>query len=315
MVWRHGVKNRRRPTGGSLGGATIEKGVVMMRRDEERTASTSPWAVRLALLSILTGAALIARASAEETEGPMPLETSGLTLQQLAKAKQNPFTEKINVPIDAVPGFGIEPRHDVGVQMTIQPLVPVALDADWSLIVRPLLQATYSPEPRQRFGLGDVQPSFFVTPARTAEWDWGVGPALQFPTATSNELGTGKWSAGPTGALFYSEGPWLGGAIVTQLRSFAGAHRTAVNQTSTEVQLSYNFESGWYVQTDPTITYDWSAAASNAWTLPIGLDIGKVTKIGGQNVSLQIGGYDALKRPTGAPQWIIRAEISFLFPR
>jgi hypothetical protein len=205
----------------------------MMLRDEERAASGSPGAVRLAFLSILTVAAIGARASAEEIEGSMPPEVGGPTLQQLAKAKQNPFTETINVPIDAVPGFGIEPRHDVGVQLTIQPLVPVALDADWSLIVRPLLPATYSPEPRQRFGLGDVQPSFFVTPARTAEWDWGVGPALQFPTATSNKLGTGKWSAGPTGALFYSEGPWLGGAVVTQLWSFAGAHRTAVNQTST----------------------------------------------------------------------------------
>jgi hypothetical protein len=117
----------------------------MMLRDKERTASASPWAVRLALFSIVTGTALFGRASAEEIEGPMPPESGGPSLQQLAKAKQNPFTETINVPIDAVPGFSIEPRHDVGVQLTIQPLVPVTLDADWTLIVRPLLPAAYSP--------------------------------------------------------------------------------------------------------------------------------------------------------------------------
>ena len=96
--------------------------------------------------------------------------------------------------------------------------------------------------------------SFFLTPAHNTGLTWGAGPALLFPTAISNELGTDKWSAGPTGALVYSrsEIPWFAGLLVTQLWSFAGAPRTAVNQTSTEVDLSYNFESGWYIQTDPT---------------------------------------------------------------
>jgi hypothetical protein len=74
--------------------------------------------------------------------------------------------------------------------------------------VRPLVPTTYSPVPEKRFGLGDIQPSFFLTPARVDQWTWGVGPAFQLPTATANELGTGKWSAGPTGALIYTEGPW-----------------------------------------------------------------------------------------------------------
>jgi hypothetical protein len=245
----------------------------------------------------------------------MPPEAGGPTLQQLAKDKQNPFAETINIPIEAATGFGVGPSRDVAAQLTIQPLLPIALDADWNLIARPLLPVTFLPAPQERFGLGDVQTSFYLTPARTAGWIWGLGPALQLPTATSDELGTGKWSAGPTGALVYSEGPWFAGVLVTQLWSFAGARRTAVNQTSTEMDVSYNFESGWYIQSDPTITYDWSAESRDAWTLPVGIDIGKVTKIGGQDVSFQIGGYDALKSPTGAPQWIVRAQITFLFPR
>jgi len=266
-------------------------------------------------LGILMGSALVARALAQETEGATPPASGGPSLQELAKDKQNPFSQTINLPIEVVTGFGIGPHHDIGEQLTIQPLFPVALDADWTLIARPLLPLTYSPDPQRRFGLGDVQTSFFLTPARAGRWIWGFGPALQLPTATADELGTGKWSAGPTGALVYSEGPWFAGVLVTQLWSFAGAHRTAVNQTSTEVNLSYSFESGWYVQFDPTITHDWSAAPHDAWTLPIGLDVGKVVKIGGQDLSLQIGGYDALRSPTGAPQWIIRAQITLLFPK
>jgi hypothetical protein len=86
------------------------------------------------------------------------------------------------------------------------------------------------------------------------------------------------------------------GILLTQLWSFAGAPRTAVNQTSTEVDLSYNFESGWYIQTDPTITYDWSATPRQALTLPVGIDVGKVTKIGGQDVSFQLGAYPPFGR-------------------
>ena len=264
---------------------------------------------RLALLSIVTGSALAARGAAQEAGGPTP--------QQLARDRENPFAQTINLPLAAVTGFGIGPHHDVGEQLTIQPQLPLPLDADWNLVVRSLLPVTFSPDPQRRFGLGDVQPSFFLTPARGTGLIWGAGPALQFPAATGNELGTGKWSAGPTGALVYSDrdSPWFAGILVTQLWSIAGAPRTAVNQTSTEVDLSYNFESGWYIQTDPTITYDWSGTPRQALTLPVGIDVGKLTKIGGQDVSFQLGAYDALKSPAGTAQWIIRAQITLLFPR
>ena len=263
--------------------------------------------VRLALLGVVTSLVLASGAAAQEREGR--------TAQELAKDKANPFTKTINIQLNAVTGFGIGPDHDIGEQFTVQPLIPVPLDSDWNLIVRPQLPVTFSPNPQRRFGLGDIQTSLFLTPSRTTGLIWGAGPALQFPTATSNELGTGKWSAGPTGALIYSEGPWFAGILATQLWSFAGAQRTAVNQTSIEVQLNYSFKSGWYIQTDPTITYDWSAVPRQALTLPVGFDIGKVVKIGGRDVSLQAGAYDAVKNPAGTARWIIRTQITLLFPR
>ena len=260
----------------------------------------------LALLCAVTSAILAPGAAASETEGE--------TLQQLAKDKENPFTQTVNVQVNAVTGFGIGTHRAIGEQLTVQPLIPLPLDANWNLIVRPQLPVTFWPDPQGRFGLGDVQTSFFLTPARKTGLIWGAGPALQFPTATSNELGTGKWSAGTTGALIYSEGPWFAGILVTQLWSFTGAHRTAVNLTSMEAALTYNFASGWYIQTDPTITYDWSAVPRQALTLPVGIDVGKALKIGGQDVTLQIGAYDALKSPTASAQWIIRTQITLLFP-
>ena len=199
--------------------------------------------------------------------------------------------------------------------MNIQPVVPFSLNSDWLLIAQPSLTVTYAPTPQEQSGLQDVQTSFFLTPAKANTWIWGVGPIFQFPTASSSELGTGRWSAGPTAALIYSEGPWFNGVLAYQLMSFAGnRERGSVNQTFIEPDVSYNFESGWYVQCEPSITYDWTVDTANAWTIPMGSDIGKAFKIGSQNLSLQVGAYDLLKRPNGSPQWIARVSVTFLFP-
>jgi hypothetical protein len=100
-----------------------------------------------------------------------------------------------------------------------------------------------------------------------------------------------------------------------QLMSFAGNRdRGSVNQTFLEPDVSYNFESGWYVQCEPSITYDWTADTANAWTIPMGADVGKAFKWGSRSLSMQIGAYDLLKRPDGSPQWIMRMSVTFLFP-
>jgi hypothetical protein len=59
--------------------------------------------------------------------------------------------------------------------------------------------------------------------------------------------------------------PWFNGVLAYQLMSFAGNRkRGSVNQTFLEPDVSYNFESGWYVQCEPDITYDWTADAATS---------------------------------------------------
>ena len=45
-------------------------------------------------------------------------------------------------------------------------------------------------------------------------WFWGAGPGVIFPSATDDSLGSGKWSAGPTGAVVRQQGPWTVFALV-----------------------------------------------------------------------------------------------------
>ena len=265
-------------------------------------------------LHALLGAVLAASARGQEAPPSAQPTAGAISEQELAKSAHNPFEDFVKIPVQSTTGFDLKGHQGVAEGLNIAPLVPLPLNAVWDLVVEPSLSAAYLPSPQDEFGLGDLQTSIFLTPAKATTWIWGAGPIIQFPTASSPDFGTGRWSAGPTAALIYSNGPWFNGVLAYQLWSFAGnPDRGGVSQTFLEPDVSYNFDSGWYVQCEPSITYDWKAEAANAWTVPLGLDIGKAFKLGTQDLSWQAGAYDLLKRPDGAPHWIFRASLTFLF--
>ena len=268
-----------------------------------------------AVLSVVLGVLLASSGHAQQSFPPQATTAGAESLQDLAKDSLNPFAEFLKVPFQFTTGFGVGSHDRVGASLNVEPLQRFVLNADWDIIARPSLSVTYAPGPNEQFGLQDLQTSFFLTPAKDKTWIWGVGPIFQFPTASSERLGTGRWSAGPTAALVYEQGPWFAAILSYQLMSFAGDRgRGSVNQTYIEPQVSYSLDSGWYGQWDPAMTYNWTADTANAWTIPAGVDIGKAFKIGEQAMSLQVGGYDYPMHPDGAPQWIIRAQMTFLFP-
>jgi hypothetical protein len=260
-------------------------------------------------------ASVPAAAAAQEAAEPTPPKQQTLTPGELLQEKKNPFSKVIQIPVESDTAFGVGSRDGIGQAVNIQPRFPLALGHDWNVISRTLIPLIHTPDPEKTYGLGDLQPSFFVTPAHAEPWVWGLGPALQFPTATNSALGTGKWSVGPTGALIYTKDPWFAGVIATQLWSFAGARRSRVNQTSLETSFSYGFASGWYVQSEPSVTYDWTAAPADAWTVPVGLDVGKQVQIGAQAWSFQLGAYYFVKRPSETARWVLRAQISVELPK
>src|SRR5262249_48396038 len=147
-------------------------------------------------------------------------------------------------------------------------------------------------------------------------WVWGIGPDFQAPTATQDVLGTGKWSAGPALGLIYMNGPWVNGILANHLWSFAGDRdRDDVSQSTIEPVISYNFKSGWYLAFDSTMTADWNASASQRWTIPVGMDAGKAFQIGKQSLSVQFGTYYNVERAEGAARWLVRLQLSLIFPK
>src|SRR5262245_14054594 len=267
---------------------------------------------------MLSAGFLLARWSASVVEAQDLAEPPGsplptMSARDLAKEALNPFAASIKVPIESVTGFRVGPRGNTGESVNIEPLLPYAVTPAWNVIVQPMVAMTSLPSPDATTGLDDMQTSVFFTPTRTGSWVAGFGPIVEMPTASDEQLGSGKWSAGPTGAVFYSNGTWLNGVLASHLVSFAGSrHRAKVNFTSIEPQLSYTFDNGWSIQTSPTITYDWTA---EAWTLPLGADVGNTFTIGSRAVSLMVGAYGLVMRPNGDPSSIVRVQLTWLFPR
>ena len=165
-------------------------------------------------------------------------------------------------------------------------------------------------------GLGDINYSMFFSPVKYDKIIWGVGPSINFPSATNQQLGSGKWSAGPTAVALTQPGWGSVGVLGRQLWSFAGqSDRAALSQFLLEPFLNYNLPDGWFLITDMIITANWHAVSENRWTLPLGGGMGKIFKIGNQAINSRIEAYYNVIKPDSAPNWQISFTWQFLFPK
>jgi|GEM_PF-389616 len=243
--------------------------------------------------------------------------TEALALAELA---QNPLGNLISVPFQNNTSFGVGPLDRTQNVLNINPVIPVSISKDWLLVTRTVLPLIYQPEPPQggggTFGLGDINPQFYFVPKTKSNITWGVGPTFVFPTATSQVLGQGKWSIGPTAGIVVISGPFVFGAIANNVWSFAGdGNRANVSQLLFQPFINYNFDKGWYLISSPILTANWEASGGNQWTVPLGGGFGRVFAIGKQPVNAALQAFWNVAKPNGGADWSLRAQLQFLFPR
>jgi hypothetical protein len=200
--------------------------------------------------------------------------------------------------------------------LNIQPVVPFRLGDNLTLVTRTIVPVVSKPTIRQGqvWGLGDINPTFFVVPGSKGPWTIGVGPTFLLPTATDDVLGTGKWSAGPAAVAVYTRGPWVAGALVSQIWSFAGdGDRGSVSSFLAQPFLNYNLPGGWYLTSSPVITANWERS-SDPWTVPLGGGVGRIFSLGGQPMSVALEGYANVVKPSGFGDFTARVTFKWLFP-
>jgi hypothetical protein len=243
--------------------------------------------------------------------------------EELQKAVQNPVAKLISVPIQNNSNFDIGSYNRTQNILNIQPVIPIEMGSNWNLIIRWITPLIFQPDVSQRnpgvFGLGDMNPTFFISPAKTQKLIWGIGPAFVLPTATNQlALGQGKFSMGPSVVGLLQPGHWTIGALVNNVWSVAGPRsRAVVNQMTLQYFLNYNLDKGWYITGSPILTANWRAPAGNQWLVPVGGGLGRVFRIGFQPVNVSAQFFGNAVRPTTTPSspWGMRLQIAFLFPK
>jgi hypothetical protein len=287
----------------------------------------------LVISVLLVGGSIVWGEEGVEPVDPVPPSVG--TSNGEAAADADALARKLANPVGSVYSVPVETTFDYGADngdatfINIQPVIPVTLSEDWNLINRtvvPLIDAPGTPvgkpgnpEPEsgpRRFGLGDINHSMFLSPANPGKVIWGAGSILSFPTATSSQLGSEKWSAGPTAVVLTQPKPWTMGLLAGNVWSWAGASdRGSVNQMFLQYFINYGFQGGWYLTTTPMMTANWNASSSDRWTIPVGGGVGKVFKIGEQNMRAQLQAFHNVGKPSGGPDWSLMFTVQFVFPR
>ena len=235
----------------------------------------------------------------------------------LAKASQNPVADMISLPIKNKLNFDRGEEDAFAFELELQPVLPVHL-GEWNLINRFIVPIAYQ-EPANEglsydFGLRDITYQAFFSPASPGDIIWGLGPALILPTNTGNTLGNDKWAAGPAGVALSIRGPWVMGALAQHFWDFAGDDDAAdVNLSSLQYFVNYNTPD-YYLNTSPTITYNWEADGDD-WTIPFGGGVGKVMRFGRTPVDMRVSAYWNVEAPESAPDWFVEFQVKLLFPK
>ena len=240
--------------------------------------------------------------------------------QDLAKATQNPVADLISLPFQNNTNFGIGPDDETQNILNIQPVWPFSINEKWNLITRTILPVVSQPgaltggEGRVN-GLGDTTFTGFFSPKDSGETTWGAGPVLLIPTATDNVLGSDKWGAGVSLVVLKMPGKWVIGSLFSNVWSFAGSGEQDIKLFTWQYFINYNLAKGWYLTSAPIITANWEADSDNRWTVPFGGGFGKIFRVGKMPLNGQVSAYYNVEKPDNGPDWQLRIQLQFLFPK
>jgi hypothetical protein len=284
----------------------------MQTFDKEAGSSTSArvWIPKfLFVLTVFVSGTLPTRA--QDSEG-----SSSST--ELAKKTENPVADLISIPIENYSYFNVGTEHATYDAVSLKPVVPFHLNENWNLITRTIIPILNEPAAfrgeQSASGLGDINPSLFLSPANTRGFIWGAGPTFTLPTAANSAIGSGKFSMGPSAVVLTTSGPWLIGALAYNQWSVTGWGKNNVNDMLIEPFVNYNFGKGWHLSTAPLITCNWEAPNNNRWTVPVGGGIGKLVWLGKLPADFLVQAYSNVEHPKYTPDWELRCQVTLLLP-
>ncbi len=243
-----------------------------------------------------------------------------LSAEELAKLAQNPVGNLVSVPFQNNTNLNVGPDNRTQNILNIQPVIPISVSDEWNIITRTIVPVISQPLPDgdRTNGIGDTVFTAFLSPAKPGHWIWGAGPVLQLPTNSNSDLGNKNWGLGPSVVVLRLEkgNPWVYGVLANNIWSLSDNQQGgSYNNGLLQPFVNYNFPDGFYITSAPIITANWKAESSQRWTVPVGGGVGKIFHLGKLPVNTQLSAYYNVVTPDDGPNWQIRAQVQFMFPK
>ena len=252
---------------------------------------------------------------------------------EINKQLTNPVSELWSITFQQN-NFRVDPGEGEGNRwssnLLFQPVLPVAIDSDWNLITRPVIPLFVStprpdPEPGDPLNVGrstafgDITLMQLVAPSPklAGSWLFGLGPTWVFPTANSDFTGQDKYQVGPAALVGYLSEKWIVGGLFQNWWSFSGSDNVReVAQMNFQPFASYFLEDGWSVGYSGNILANWKNENGSDWTVPIGLAVAKVHKVGKLPIRFQLAvQWMAVQPDLYGQKWNFQLVVSPVLPK
>ena len=272
-------------------------------------------------------------ADAPATSAPKENESEKQSMTEINKKLTNPVSDlwsisfqQNNYRIDTgIPGKGDYWSSN----LNFQPVMPVALTSNWNLITRPVIPLFVSqphPDPedplevQRTTGFGDIVWMEMLSPSPKLVGNWllGLGPTFILPTASTDWTGQGKWQVGPAVVVGYLSKKWVLGAFLQNWTSFGGSgNRPNTNQMNLQPLAAYFLPDGWSIGYSGNILANWKAGSDgDTWTVPLGLSVDKVFRLGRLPVKIGLAGQYMVHHPdTYGQQWNFQLTVAPVLPK
>ena len=250
-----------------------------------------------------------------------------LTFEATASAQQSPEANdaaQANNPLANITAFNMQ-QYFIGEltdsdqsanQFFLRYAKPLSLGrTNWLMrATLPINSFPTSPDDKTETGLGDFNVfASYLFDVGDPAISFGLGPQLTAPTATDDDLGSEKWSAGFANVLFDARSKkvqW--GYLLTWQASFADdSDAEDVNVAAFQPFIFYQLGKGLYLRSAPIWTYN---LENDDYSVPLGLGIGKVITSGKTVYNFFAEPqYSVADRGPGLPQWQIYFGLNMQF--
>ncbi|MCP4398234.1 MAG: hypothetical protein GY801_13180 [bacterium] len=201
--------------------------------------------------------------------------------------------------------------------LLFQPALPFVLGSGSKIFWRPAVpllvdQPAFDPATGEfsgETGLGDIPFDLAYAPTLdNSSLLVALGLITSLPTATTSDLGSGRWTLGPEFLIGYLSPKHVLGLFPNHQWDIAGWSEADINLTTIQAFYTYLPGGGWSVGTGPTMTYDWE---SEQWTVPLQINAGKTVVWNSRpwKLSAELNYYVEKPEAIG-PEWMLGLNIA-----